>query len=83
MKPHKPTGSNTKLKHSTIGSLNIQNNLRETRSLSTTSDVFNSSIELDDNDGNYETLKKTSKRNLSVTDTQESKKKKQTNVYDG
>jgi hypothetical protein len=77
MKQQQSTTSNTKPKQSISGSSNTQNNLRETRTLSTTSDVFNSSVEMEDNDVNYVTQKqkKTSKHNLSVTDTLESKKK--------
>lgn len=58
MKPRKPTGSHTKSKQPISESPNAQNNSRESYTLSTTSDVFNKSIEMDDNDANYITLKK-------------------------
>lgn len=84
MKPLQSTNSNNKTKQSISGSSNTQNNLRSTRTLSTANDVFNSSIEMEDNDDNYVTPKhkKNSKRNLSVTRYTRIKKN-QTNVHDG
>lgn len=82
MKPQQSNNSNTKSKQSITGSPNTQNNLNKTRTLSTASDVFNSSNEIVDNDFKYATQKqnKTLKRNLSVTDTESKNKPMFTSV---
>lgn len=73
------TGFNTKLNQAKIVPANNQNNSQDHRSLSTSSDVFNSSIEMDENTDSFITPKpkNTSNHNLSSTDTSELEKTNQ------